>query len=162
MNPMRFSLLVVAVVVYARYRRDIRSAREHLQSGGSQVIETGCGPVEYATFGEGHPVLVVHGIFGGYDQGLVIARGNVGERFRSIAPSRFGYLRSPLPEDASPAGQADAPTDNGFVGARGTPGGRIGIDLSCLLRPRQGRYMRQLPYRSWQAVPYAVSGAPSI
>jgi pimeloyl-ACP methyl ester carboxylesterase len=53
-------------------------------------------------------VLVVHGIFGGFDQGLVIARGNVGEGFRSIVPSRFGYLRTPLPDDASPAGQADA------------------------------------------------------
>jgi pimeloyl-ACP methyl ester carboxylesterase len=50
----------------------------------------------------------VHGIFGGFDQGLVIARGNVGEDFRSIFPSRFGYPRTPLPEDASPAGQADA------------------------------------------------------
>jgi pimeloyl-ACP methyl ester carboxylesterase len=32
----------------------------------------------------------------------------VGEGFQSIAPSRFGYLGTPLPEDASPAGQADA------------------------------------------------------
>jgi pimeloyl-ACP methyl ester carboxylesterase len=102
------ALMVVAVLVYAGYRRDIRGAREHLQSGGSQVIETDCGPVEYATFGDGYPVLVVHGIFGGFDQGLVIARGKVGEGFRSIVPSRFGYLRSPLPEDATPAGQADA------------------------------------------------------
>jgi pimeloyl-ACP methyl ester carboxylesterase len=50
----------------------------------------------------------VHGIFGGFDQGLVIARGNVGEAFRVTVPSRYGYLRSPLPDDASPAGQAGA------------------------------------------------------
>jgi pimeloyl-ACP methyl ester carboxylesterase len=102
------AILVIAALVYARYRRDIHNARERLQSGGSQVIETGCGPVEYATVGEGYPVLVVHGIFGGFDQGLVIARRYVGDGFRSIVPSRFGYLRTPLPEDASPAGQADA------------------------------------------------------
>jgi pimeloyl-ACP methyl ester carboxylesterase len=101
-------VIVLAVLVYVRFRRDIRAAQERLQSGGSQVIATACGPIEYATFGEGDPVLVVHGIFGGFDQGLVIARGNVGEGFRSIVPSRFGYLRTPLPEDASPAGQADA------------------------------------------------------
>ena len=102
------AVVIVAVLVYARFRRDIRAAQGRLQSGGSQVIATDCGPIEYATFGEGDPVLVVHGIFGGFDQGLVIARGNVGEGFRSIVPSRFGYLRTPLPEDASPAGQADA------------------------------------------------------
>ena len=56
----------------------------------------------------GPHVLVVHGIFGGFDQGLVIARGNVGDRSLLIAPSRFGYLGSPLPVDASPAAQADA------------------------------------------------------
>jgi pimeloyl-ACP methyl ester carboxylesterase len=101
-------VIVVAVLVYVRFRRDMRAAEERLQSGGSQIIGTDCGPTEYATFGEGHSVLVVHGIFGGFDQGLVIARGNVGEGFRAIVPSRFGYLRTPLPDDASPAGQADA------------------------------------------------------
>jgi len=45
---------------------------------------------------------------GGYDQGLWIARDSLGEGFRIIAPSRFGYLRTPLPQDASPAAQADA------------------------------------------------------
>ncbi|MFC2023172.1 hypothetical protein ACFLT5_00340 [Chloroflexota bacterium] len=53
-------------------------------------------------------MLVVQGILGGFDQGLVIARGNVGEGFGSMVASRFGYLRTPLPADASPAGQADA------------------------------------------------------
>ena len=102
------AVVIVAVLVYARFQRDIRAAEERLRGEGGQVIETACGPIEYATFGEGDPVLVVHGIFGGFDQGLVIARGNVGERFHSIAPSRFGYLDTPLPVDASPAGQADA------------------------------------------------------
>jgi pimeloyl-ACP methyl ester carboxylesterase len=100
--------VVVVVLVYTRYRRDVRAAQERIQSGGSQVVDTDCGPIEYATFGSGYPVLVVHGILGGFDQGLVVARGNVGGEFRSTVPSRFGYLRSPLPEDASPAGQADA------------------------------------------------------
>lgn len=103
-----FAIVVVVGLVYARYRRDIHAAKERLQSGDSQVIETNCGPIEYATFGDGYPVLVVHGIFGGFDQGLVIARGNVGQEFHSIVPSRFGYLGTPLPEGASPATQADA------------------------------------------------------
>jgi pimeloyl-ACP methyl ester carboxylesterase len=79
-----------------------------LQRGGSQVIETACGPVEYAVLGEGQGAVVAHGIFGGCDQGLVFARRSLGERFRAIVPSRFGYLRTPLPDGASPARQADA------------------------------------------------------
>jgi pimeloyl-ACP methyl ester carboxylesterase len=102
------AIVVVAVLLYARFRRNIRDALERLQSGGSKVIETDCGPIEYATLGGGYPVLVIHGIFGGFDQGLVMARGNVGEEFLSIVPSRFGYLRTPLQDDASPAKQADA------------------------------------------------------
>jgi hypothetical protein len=69
---------VVAVLVYARYRRGMGAAQAPLRGAGGQVIETGCGPMEYATHGEGSPVLVVHGIFGGFDQGLVIAGGNLG------------------------------------------------------------------------------------
>jgi 2-hydroxy-6-oxonona-2,4-dienedioate hydrolase len=107
------AIVVVAVLAYARYRRDMRAAQERLQSGGSKVIETDCGPIEYATFGEGSPVLVVHGIFGGFDQGLLIARGNVGNEFHSIVPSRFGYLRTP--HDAGARGESQ-------VGNRDLPG----------------------------------------
>ncbi|MDJ0751875.1 MAG: alpha/beta hydrolase [Ardenticatenaceae bacterium] len=96
------------VRVYNRFGQDLQAAEERLQSAGSPVLDTACGPIEYATAGQGVPVLVAHGIFGGFDQGLVIARGNIGEDFRIIAPSRFGYLNSPLPADASPAGQAAA------------------------------------------------------
>jgi pimeloyl-ACP methyl ester carboxylesterase len=102
------ALLGPPALIYLRYRREIRVARQRLQSGSGRAIDTACGPIEYATFGEGRPVLVVHGIFGGYDQGLVIARGNLGQGFRCIVPSRFGYLGTPLPEGASPARQADA------------------------------------------------------
>ncbi len=98
---------ITGVVTYLSYQSDIRAARERIMSG-SQVIETKCGPIEYATVGDGSPVLVVHGAGGGFDQGLWIAREDVGEGFRIIAPSRFGYLRTPLPQDASPAAQADA------------------------------------------------------
>ncbi|MBN1889246.1 MAG: alpha/beta hydrolase [Thermoflexales bacterium] len=95
-------------LVYARYRRDTRAAAARLRTG-SQIVETSHGQVEYALAGQGPPVLVVHGGGGGYDQGLLLARFlGLGSRFRCIAVSRFGYLRSPLPADASPAAQADA------------------------------------------------------
>jgi pimeloyl-ACP methyl ester carboxylesterase len=51
---------------------------------------------------------MVHGSGRGFDQGLDFARTLIPEGYRVIAPSRFGYLRTPLPSDASPMAQADA------------------------------------------------------
>jgi hypothetical protein len=93
-------LTVLAILVYARFRRDMRAARRCLGELGSQVVEAGCGAIEYATFGQGYPVLVLHGIFGGHDQGLVVARGQLVEGFRAIVPSRLlgneGRIRSEI------------------------------------------------------------------
>ena len=92
---------------YAAYRRDIAAARARVASG-SLLADTRCGPIEYASVGEGPPVLVVHGAGGGFDQGLELAGALSFHRFRMIAMSRFGYLRTPLPADASALAQADA------------------------------------------------------
>ncbi|MBS0326246.1 MAG: alpha/beta fold hydrolase [Proteobacteria bacterium] len=97
----------VGWTVYAAYQREIGAARARLASG-SFVAETRCGPIEYATAGGGPPVLVVHGAGGGYDQGLDLGEPLVPKGFRVIAMSRFGYLRTPLPRNASAAAQADA------------------------------------------------------
>lgn len=102
-------LLVLSFVfLYLPYRRDIRSAYAKLDSIERQVLETECGPIEVAIRGEGEPVLVSHGIGGGFDQGLGIAEAYLGGGYKVIAPSRFGYHGTPLPASASPAAQADA------------------------------------------------------
>lgn len=102
-----FLVAGLMVLVFTRYQRDIRQARERI-SVGSQIAQTPCGPIEYAVAGEGPPVLVVHGAGGGYDQGLEFSEGLAQSGFRVIAMSRFGYLRTPMPADASAAAQADA------------------------------------------------------
>jgi pimeloyl-ACP methyl ester carboxylesterase len=89
------------------YQKDISRAREHISSG-SQIAETPCGPIEYAVAGDGPPVLMVHGSGGGYDQGIDFARPLTNDGLRVIAMSRFGYLRTPLPGDASAEAQAEA------------------------------------------------------
>jgi pimeloyl-ACP methyl ester carboxylesterase len=71
------------------------------------VIPTQWGAVEYAERGHGDPVLVVHGIFHHCVGGLLSVRDLLRGR-RVIAPSRFGYLGSSLPPNATPAVQADA------------------------------------------------------
>lgn len=96
-----------AAFIYSRYSHDISAARARVSSG-SRLVNTACGPIEYGEYGEGRPVLVVHGSGGGFDQGLDFGRMFLPAGLRVIAPSRFGYLRTPLPADASPMAQADA------------------------------------------------------
>ena len=98
--------LVVASSTYARYRRDLDAAWERVAAGGA-VVETACGPIQYAVFGKGPPVLMVHGAGGGYDQGLLFAS-LISDEFAWIVPSRFGYLGTPLPERPTVEAQADA------------------------------------------------------
>lgn len=73
----------------------------------AQLVQTSVGPVEYAIEGSGPPLMMIHGTGGGFDQGLLFAESLRDAGFRIVAPSRFGYLRSAFPSDASPAHQAD-------------------------------------------------------
>ena len=92
---------------YLSYRTALHEALARV-STGSQLADTACGPIEYAAAGDGPPILFVHGAGGGFDQGLMFGEPLVHAGFRVIAVSRFGYLRTPLPADASAAAQADA------------------------------------------------------
>ncbi len=92
-----------------RYRRDTKAARRRLASLERHVVPTRFGRIEYVDRGEGPVVLVVHGITQGADGGLrELATDIVPEGYRVIVPSRFGYLGSEMPEDATPEMQADA------------------------------------------------------
>ncbi len=102
------ALAVVAIgALRSAFDDDMRRVAERM-SGQSRVIETSRGAIEFAAWGSGPAVLVVHGAGGGYDQGVAIAGAFGGDGLRWIAPSRFGYLGSALPADASTAAQADA------------------------------------------------------
>ncbi len=103
------------VRVWQRYRRDLQAARKRAAKD-SQLIEARGGRVEFGESGHGAPVLLIHGAGGGYDQGLLLGGLLLGQGFRFIAPSRFGYLKSPVPEDSSLEAQADA-----FACLLGTP-----------------------------------------
>lgn len=89
------------------FSNELRRAHD-AASQGSLIANTRVGPIEYAERGKGFPLLSIHGAGGGYDQGLANAVDLIGKGFRVIAPSRFGYLRTPVPADASPSAQADA------------------------------------------------------
>jgi 2-hydroxy-6-oxonona-2,4-dienedioate hydrolase len=107
-------LLLLVVVAGAwigwRFHSDVTQARARAMQGGT-VIATRCGPIEYEEAGapgNGAPLLMIHGSGGGHDQGMLFAREFAAQGLRVIAPSRFGYLGTPLPADASPQAQADA------------------------------------------------------
>lgn len=114
MTPIRWAAaaailagLVVTGLTADAFRQDMARAREPLAKGGA-VIDSPFGPIEYADVGQGPVVLVIHGSGGGFDQGLAFSERLDRDRFRIIAPSRFGYLRSAMPPDATPEMQADA------------------------------------------------------
>ena len=70
---------------------------------GSKILDTAAGPMEYQQIGNKGPVLLfLHGTPGGYDQAVPI------EGMRVLAPSRPGYLRTPLDIGRTPQEQADA------------------------------------------------------
>jgi pimeloyl-ACP methyl ester carboxylesterase len=112
-------IALIPALTLRAYFRDLKRARRRQKRFHSKTVNTAKGPVEYATAGKGEPVLVVHGAAGGYDQGITIGRDSVGDDFRIIAPSRFGYQNTPMPKDASPAAQAD--TFASFLEALGIP-----------------------------------------
>ncbi len=100
-------MLLVAALAAAVFAVDMRRAYARIAEGSS-VIPSPLGDIEFKQAGSGPPVLVVHGSGGGFDQGELIARAVLGEGFRWIAPSRFGYLRSTYHEGATFEDQARA------------------------------------------------------
>jgi pimeloyl-ACP methyl ester carboxylesterase len=153
------SLAVAGALVYRRYRHDLTAARVRVSSG-SKLVNTPSGLIEYADVGTGAPVLVIHGAGGGFDQGLEFARPLIDAGFRVIAPSRFGYLRTPLPGDASPMAQADAHASLldalqiEKVAVVGVSAGSPSAMQLCLRRPERCTALVL-------AVPLVYSGAPA-
>jgi pimeloyl-ACP methyl ester carboxylesterase len=91
------------------FQRDLRRARDRLRQGDPGTFQMAAsGRIEYGQRGQGPAVLIAHPLYGGFDAGLGLARTYLGDGYRIIAPSRFGYLGSNLPKGATPATQADA------------------------------------------------------
>ena len=90
------------------YRTDILTARRRLTALGPITLDTPLGRISYVDQGEGFPLLLVHGVFGGYDAGLRLIDAEVLAGYRCISPSRFGYPGTPMPSNATVQLQADA------------------------------------------------------
>jgi 2-hydroxy-6-oxonona-2,4-dienedioate hydrolase len=100
-------LIALAASLYVSYRGDLAASRMAALAG-SRVMQTAAGEIEYFVAGTGDPVLSIHGTGGGWDQGLAAAQGLVTLDYQVVAPSRFGYLRTPSRANDTPEAEADA------------------------------------------------------
>lgn len=91
----------------ADYQRWFTSTTNYLINSG-EVVGTPMGPIQIVRQGGGPPILVLHGGFGGWDQGILVSS-NLNQRgFQTIIPSRPGYLATPIYAFPTDAGaQAD-------------------------------------------------------
>lgn len=88
--------------------KDISQAKERISTFQSKIIGFKQGKIEYLLKGSGNPILISHGMTGGIDQGLGMVKDFFPKGYKTICVSRFGYLKSSLPNDSSPEDQADA------------------------------------------------------
>ncbi len=75
--------------------------------GRAMLVQTARGDVQVARDGHGPPVMVIHGGPGGFDLGLAWCRHLPDGGCELLAPSRPGYLRTPLQSGRTPEQQAD-------------------------------------------------------
>lgn len=156
------AVVVGSVLVFLSYNDEVSRARAAVSSA-SRIANTTAGPIEYAEKGAGMPLLSIHGAGGGYDQGLSNAAELVGDRFRVIAPSRFGYLGTPIPADASSSAQADAhaallaelKVDKAVVIGI-SAGARSAIELALRHRDRVAALVLMVPATYAPANPVAI------
>lgn len=105
-------LIIIAVLVLfisVRYFICINKAEKRINAYKemSSTLETSYGNMTYIDRGEGEAILVSHGICGGYDQAYDVLKEREDD-YRIIAPSRFGYLGSDMPQNATVKDQVKA------------------------------------------------------
>lgn len=104
-------LLTLFLVALGFFYRDLNVSRSRLAGIPTDVYTSTYGDIEYRLVGDGPVVLVSHGVTGGIDQGMFLTDNFFGAGHRFLYVSRFGYLKSSLPEDASARLQAAAYKD---------------------------------------------------
>ena len=103
-------ILSVIIIVLGVWFLSVRSEalkRFAAYEAMAESIHTSYGKISYIDKGKGEPFIIVHGIMGGYDQGFDVM-GERTESYRVIAPSRFGYPGSDIPENATVDMQVEA------------------------------------------------------
>jgi pimeloyl-ACP methyl ester carboxylesterase len=101
------TLLLFLIIQFIRCSVAVKKGYGKLDTYDASITTLSYGAMTYVDRGEGETILSIHGIFGGYDQGFDTCKDLV-EKYRIIAPSRFGYLGSDILGDGTPKEQAKA------------------------------------------------------
>jgi pimeloyl-ACP methyl ester carboxylesterase len=96
----------VGMAIPLLYVADMRRAYQRLEGHNIKTLKSEFGKMSYIDEGQGEAILVSHGLFGGFDQGHFILKKLVGDSYRKISLSRFGYPGSKLPAAPTPQNQA--------------------------------------------------------
>jgi pimeloyl-ACP methyl ester carboxylesterase len=99
---------IFAVGAYQAWLQSWRAGQILDLAARSEVVKLPAGEMEFAVRGSGEPVLVFHSAPGGYDQSLALCGFLEDAGFQILAPSRPGYLRTPLSTGPAPENQAEA------------------------------------------------------
>jgi pimeloyl-ACP methyl ester carboxylesterase len=126
-------------------------------SARSKLAQTPFGLLEYAEEWSGPPVLVTHGILGGWDQGMLITQLAPPDQrdLHIISVSRWGYLRTPVP--ANPLHRTHEAQADAYASLLDT----LGIDRVAMVGisgggPSAIQFALRHPDRVWALV--SVSG----
>lgn len=97
------------LIIYNNWRVDFAGQLE----SGSELAQTDKGVIEYASIGdkatEKNHLFILHDTPGGYDSALILSQWlELDEQTHIIAPSRPGFLRTPIEAGATPYDAAEA------------------------------------------------------
>lgn len=98
-------LVILLVIAYLSFKNWEKKQNNRLESA-SKLVHTSMGTIEYISIGEGPIILFSHMGGSGYDN-VFLFEELTKAGFRIICPSRPGYLRTPLSDNANFSYQAD-------------------------------------------------------
>ncbi|HST05904.1 MAG TPA: alpha/beta hydrolase [Chloroflexia bacterium] len=153
---------VAVAAGWATYTLWLRSLEAALDAR-SRVVQTPYGDIEYAEEGSGPPILITHGILGGWDQGMLVTHlADPPQRpFRIISVSRWGYMRTPIPRD--PAMRTHEAQVDSYAALLDT----LGVDKVAMVGisgggPSAIQFALRHPDRCWALVSIAGVTRPII
>ncbi len=92
------------------YSISLKDAYQRLQNEKYRIFQSDSfGNIQYKIIKrDAAPILVIHGISGGFDQGIKSGLNLIPENHSILSISRFGHLESDIPNDSSPINQCRA------------------------------------------------------
>ena len=165
------SVIIVVLVTWFFIVRSEALKRFAAYEAMAESVHTSYGKISYIDKGKGEPFLIVHGIMGGYDQGFDVM-GERTESYRVIAPSRFGYPGSDIPENATVDMQVEAfvefldklSIERTFIIA--TSAGGTVAERFALMHPERCKglvlYCSGYPEKEKPTEPAGMTGPPSF